>query len=151
MTESARTWWKAAGIAALTVGGLALLYLFQPQWGPGQHGGALDQPPEPPNLPVPVMAPPAPEPLPPPPRPELGMALFDRILYGMTEQDVAALLQSEPDAASTEYQPAGEFTAPRRIVWKEWEDPDRKLRLRLGFVNGKLEEKALELIERESP
>lgn len=115
-------------------------------WKAPQDIPPADQPPPPPNPPAVVI----PEPMP-PARPELDSALFDRLLYGMSEADVKGILQADPDSTSTEYTPAGEYTAPRRIFWMVWEDTKTNRRLRLGFVNGKLEEKALELMEKETP
>lgn len=142
-----RIWWLAAvAIVTLLAGGILYRTVY-----PGSIPSVwpADQPPMPPNPPVAV----APEPPPPPPpaRPELNTALFDRLLYGMTEADVRAILQADPDATRTEYIPAGKFTEPRRIYWMIWEDAPSQRQLRLGFVNDKLEEKVLKLIERDAP
>jgi len=147
MNGNDRIWWLVAGTMVTLLAG-AVLYrvVFS---GTVPSGLPADQPPQPPNPPAAVTPEPAPPPT--PMRPEINAALFDRLLYGMTETDVRAILQTDPDTTKTEYIPAGEFTEPRRIYWMIWEDLEKKRRLRLGLVNGKLEEKVLELIEKDTP
>ena len=147
MKDNGRTWWIIAGTIGLLLV-VAMAYRFSYS-GPAPVVPSVDQPPPSPNPPVTVEPEPASSPS--PTRPELNAALFDRLQYGMTKADVKAILLSDPDMTNTEYVPAGEFTEPRRIFWMVWNDMDKNRRLRLGFVNGKLEEKALELIEQEAP
>lgn len=136
-------WLVAGAIVALLAGGILYQAVYLDRM-PGVW--PADQPPPPPNPPAAVASE-----TPPPTRPKLNVALFDRLLYGMTEADIRAILRADPDVTRTECIVAEAFTEPRRIYWMTWEDTEAQRRLRLGFVNGKLEEKVLELIDRNAP
>ncbi len=78
----------------------------------------------------------------PPPRPAITQEMVEKLLYGMTYEQVAEKFGGESDEMGSEYDrgKAG-YTAPFVTVQHVWKNPDGS-RVRAGFVNGKLESKA---------
>ena len=101
--------------------------------------------PEPPQAPaaVPTPAPP-PAPAPaeaPPAKPVVDAAVLGKLLYGMTYEQVVAVLGREADDTETQYErDKTGYTGPTLTVWKTWMNPDGS-KLRVGFVESKLEQK----------
>ena len=89
-------------------------------------------------------APPAPE-SPAPPEPSapapVSREMVDKLLYGMTYENVMERFGRESDETETEYdQGTPGYTSPSVTVWHRWDNPDGSA-VRVGFVNHKLERK----------
>ena len=98
-------------------------------------------PPAPPAAPE-ATAPPATEaPAPPePPAPVTG-EMVEKLLYGMTYENVMERFGRESDETETEYdQGTPGYTSPSVTVWHRGDNPDGSA-ARVGFVNQKLERK----------
>ncbi len=106
--------------------------------------------------PVPVAAP---EPLPspataaveaPPAKLVLDAAILGKLLYGMSYEQVVAVVGAEADETETQYdRDKTGYTGPMLTIWKTWINPDGS-KLRVGFVESKLEQKQFKLKERNS-
>ncbi len=108
--------------------------------------------PEPAAVPAIAPAPPAPATQPPPEpasaKPVLDAAVLDKLLYGMTYDQVVAVVGVEADETETQYEKDKTgYTGPTLTVWKTWMNPDGS-NLRVGFVESKLEEKQFRRRER---
>lgn len=100
--------------------------------------------PEPETPPAPAAAAPAPEsaepPEPPAPAP-ISREMVDKLLYGMTYENVMERFGRESDETETEYdQGTPGYTSPSVTVWHRWDNPDGSA-ARVGLVNHKLERK----------
>ena len=100
-------------------------------------------PPAPPAAPE-ATAPPATEapapPEPPAPSPVTG-EMVEKLLYGMTYENVMERFGRESDETETEYeQGTPGYTSPSVTVWHRWDNPDGSA-ARVGFVHQKLERK----------
>ncbi|NLV42809.1 MAG: hypothetical protein GXY15_16480 [Candidatus Hydrogenedentes bacterium] len=120
-------------IAAVLAAGLAALIALR----------GVPSAPAPPAAPE-AAAPPAPEapepPEPPAPAPVTG-EMVDKLLYGMTYENVMERFGRESDETETEYeQGTPGYTSPSVTVWHRWDNPDGSA-ARVGFVNQKLERK----------
>ena len=98
-----------------------------------------------PSAPAPApkaMPAPAPPPSPePPPKPVIDAAILDKLLYGMTYEQVVAVVGVEADETESQYErDKTGYTGPTLTVWKTWVNPDGS-KLRAGFVESKLEQK----------
>ena len=85
---------------------------------------------------------PVPPPEPPPPaKPVLDAAVLEKLLYGMTYDQVVAIVGAEADETESQFErDKTGFTGPTLTVWKTWVNPDGS-KLRVGFVESKLEQK----------
>ncbi len=93
----------------------------------------------------PPVAPPSQEP---PARPVLDAAILDKLLYGMTYSQVVAVLGGEADESESQYERGKTgYTGPTLTIWKTWVNPDGS-KLRVGFVESKLEQKQFKFRER---
>jgi len=82
--------------------------------------------------------PPAPEP---PAKPLIGAAVLDKLLYGMTYEQVVELVGADADDSESQFErDKTGYTGPTLTVWKTWVNPDGS-KLRVGFVESKLEQK----------
>ena len=120
-------------IAAVLAAGLAAFIALR---------GSPTAPP-PPAAPE-ATAPPATEapapPEPPAPSPVTG-EMVEKLLYGMTYENVMERFGRESDETETEYeQGTPGYTSPSVTVWHRWDNPDGSA-ARVGFVNQKLERK----------
>ena len=100
-------------------------------------------PPQPPAAPE-AAAPPAPEaakpPGPPAPAP-ISREMVEKLLYGMTYENVMERFGRESDETETEYDSGTPgYTSPTVTVWHRWDNPDGSV-ARVGLVNHKLERK----------
>jgi hypothetical protein len=100
--------------------------------------------PEPETPPAPPAVAPAPEaaepPEPPAPAP-ISREMVDKLLYGMTYENVMERFGRESDETETEYDSGTPgYTSPSVTVWHRWDNPDGSA-ARVGFVNKKLERK----------
>ena len=123
-------------IAAVLAAGLAAFIVLR-------GAPTAPPPPAPPAAPE-AAAPPAPEapepPEPPAPAPVTG-EMVDKLLYGMTYENVMERFGRESDETETEYeQGTPGYTSPSVTVWHRWDNPDGSA-ARVGFVNQKLERK----------
>ena len=106
----------------------------------------------PPPPPSPAAAPPAPiatpaEPAPPAKAP-LDAAILEKLMYGMTYEQVVEVVGTEADESESQFErDKTGYTAPILTVWKTWMNPDGS-KLRVGFVEGKLEQKQFKRRER---
>lgn len=67
--------------------------------------------------------------------------MVDTLYLGQSYENVEALWGVSSDKQESEYQRGIEgYTSPHSIVWHTWNNPD-DTRVRLGFINGKLERK----------
>ena len=102
-------------------------------------------------VPAPAPAATAPVALPsqePPAKPVLDAAMLDKLLYGMTYDQVVAVLGGEADESESQYErDKTGYTGPTLTVWKTWVNPDGS-KLRVGFVESKLEQKQFRPKER---
>ena len=91
--------------------------------------------------PTPV-APPAPEGEPEvTPRQPISEADVDKLYLGVTYEQVEELFGLPSDEQESEYDRGIDgYTSPHTIVWHTWVNPNNT-RVRLGFINGKLEKK----------
>jgi hypothetical protein len=93
-------------------------------------------------LPAPAQAPPS--------KPVVDASILDKLLYGMTCEQVAAVVGGEADETETQYEKDKTgYTGPTLTVWKTWVNPDGS-KLRVGFVESKLEQKQFKPRERHS-
>ncbi len=124
--------WVAAGFLLAAVLGLPLVI-------------SLTKEPEPAPAPAPIAVsvpvPAVPPVVEPPPRPVVTQEMVEKLLYGMTYEQVAEKFGGESDDMGSEYDrgTAG-YTSPTVTVFHVWKNPDGS-RARVGFVNGKLESK----------
>ncbi len=88
-----------------------------------------------------IPAPVAPQDPPPPAKPVLDAAVLEKFLYGMTYDQVVAIVGTEADETESQFErDKTGFTGPTLTVWKTWVNPDGS-KLRVGFVESKLEQK----------
>lgn len=94
------------------------------------------------NAQPPVVVPPAPEGEPPvPPRQPITEEAVNKLYLGLAYEEVEALVGIGSDERESEYQRGIDgYTSPHTVVWHTWLNPD-DTRVRLGFVDGKLEKK----------
>ncbi|MGI6137673.1 MAG: hypothetical protein ACOYI9_01435 [Candidatus Hydrogenedentales bacterium] len=75
------------------------------------------------------------------PRITITEAMVDKLYLGHSYEDIEALWGAGSDESESEYRrPSDGYTSPFTIVWHIWNNPNRT-RVRLGFVNNKLERK----------
>jgi len=85
-----------------------------------------------------VLPPPPPEP---PPKPVIGAAVLEKLLYGMTYDQVVAVVGTDADDSESQFErDKTGYAGPTLTVWKTWVNPDGS-KLRVGFVESKLEQK----------
>jgi len=108
-----------------------------------------------PAPPPPAASAPAPVPVPAPPpetspaRPVVSPDMLDKLLYGMTYDQVQEVVGAEADETETQYaKDKTGYTGPTLTVWKTWVNPDGS-KLRVGFVENKLEQKEFKRRERD--
>ena len=122
----------------LVVALLAVAVLLVPMLLSKRCSSAVSEPvPAPAATPVPVTPPPEA----PPAKPVVDAAVLDKLLYGMTYDQVVALVGTEADDSESQYErDKTGYTGPMLTVWKTWVNPDGS-KLRVGFVESKLEQK----------
>ncbi len=104
--------------------------------------------PAPPTAPAPA-TPPAPvSPPSPPAKPVIGAAILEKLLYGMTYDQVVVVVGTEADDSESQFErDKTGYAGPTLTVWKTWVNPDGS-KLRVGFVESKLEQKQFKRKER---
>lgn len=96
---------------------------------------------------TPIPTPPPPEP---PAKPVIDAAILDKLLYGMTYQQVVAVVGADADETESQYErDKTGYAGPTLTIWKTWMNPDGS-KLRVGFVESKLEQKQFKRKERNS-
>lgn len=105
------------------------------------------------SAPAPTPAPATSAPaLPPPPespaKPVVDAAILDKLLNGMTYDQVVAVVGGDADDTESQYErDKTGYVGPTLTVWKTWMNPDGS-KLRVGFVENKLEQKQFKFKER---
>jgi hypothetical protein len=115
-----------------------------------------NQPPAPAELTAPAPAnapaaapPPPPEPEP-PAKPVFDATVLDKLLYGMTYEQVVDIVGTDADESESQLErDKTGYTGPTLTVWKTWVNPDGS-KLRVGFVESKLEQKQFKRRERDN-
>ena len=128
------------GVAVL-VAAVLLVPLLRPRHAP-------PTPPPPPAAapPAPIAPPSAPAP---PAKPVLDAAVLEKLMYGMTYEQVVEVVGAEADESESQFErDKTGYTAPILTVWKTWTNPDGS-KLRVGFVESKLEQKQFKRRERD--
>lgn len=76
-----------------------------------------------------------------PPRQSIAEESVDKLYLGLSYEQVEELFGVPSDDQESEYDRGIDgYTSPHTIVWHTWANPNNT-RVRLGFINGKLEKK----------